>query len=136
MNTNISYEEFKNTDAYTEFINNNPSIGRLRIKAYSASEAIPISGLRIIVSKTINNYNVIFFEGYTNDSGIIERISLPAPRLNENNLDAPSSTTYEIESTYDNVNKKYNVKMYDDVCVVQNINVKPMIDMRGISYGR
>lgn len=136
MNTvNIDNEEFKNTETYQDFIRNNPSIGRLRINAFSASQAIPVSGLKIIVSKVLNNYNVVFFEGYTDLSGMIERIELPAPKSNVNNLDAPISTTYDVTSTYDNIDKKYSVKMYDDVCVVQNINVKPMMDMRGRSYG-
>lgn len=128
MNTyNINDVNFINSEAYQNFIKNNPGYGNLRIRAYAASQAIPISGLKIVVSTTIGNDNVIFFEGYTNESGIIEKIPLPAPRLQTSNLDAPNTTTYYITATYipDNLNIFYKVNMYENVCVVQNINIVP-----------
>ena len=126
--------DFKNTEEYQKFINENPSIGYLKIKAYSANEAVPISNLKIIVSKVIDSNRVIFFEGSTNESGIIERIELPAPLLNPNNLDAPLSTIYDIDSFYNNVDRKYSVRIFDNVYVVQTINVIPNNIMRG-NYG-
>ena len=124
---NINDQEFVNSPAYQNFMRDNPSQGHLKIRAYAASQALPISGLKIVVSKVIDNNNVIFFEGTTNESGIIEKIALPAPKLDPNNLDAPSSTTYEITATYkpDNVSNVYRVKMYENICVLQTINIVP-----------
>ena len=58
MNTyNYIDESFTNTKSYQDFIKENPTEGYLKIRAYAASQAIPISGLNIIVSKiTINKF--------------------------------------------------------------------------------
>ena len=128
MNTyNFNDENFKNTTTYKNFIAANPRQGFLKIRAYAASQAIPIRNLKIVVSKNIDNSNVIFFEGETNESGVIERIVLPAPILNPNNLDTPNSTTYEITATYDkdNVSTTYRVNIYENIYVVQTINIVP-----------
>lgn len=132
MNTyNYNDESFKNTNSYKQFTFINPSEGYLKIRAYAASGALPISNLNIVVSKVIDNNNVIFFEGKTNSSGIIERIPLPAPRLDENNLDAPKSTTYEIKATYpeDNLDETYRVNIYENIYVIQTISVVPTLNV-------
>ena len=79
----------------------------------------------------IDNNKVIFFEGNTNESGIIERITLPAPSLNQNNLDAPSSATYEITATYDegNLTNIYRVNIYENIYVIQTISVVPTMNV-------
>ena len=75
----ITDEDFLNTQEFKDFITSNPARGNLRIRAYAANEAIPIKGVKIIVSTMINpNTKVIFYEGETNDSGVIEKLSLPA----------------------------------------------------------
>jgi hypothetical protein len=65
----------------------------------------------------------------TNESGVIERIQLPVPRTLDNMM-APVLTTYDIDTSYDGVDRLYKVNVYDDIYVVQNINVTP-----NISYG-
>ena len=132
MNTyNINDESFKNTPLYQNFISANPSQGFLKIRAYAASQALPISNLKIVVSKTINDNKIIFFEGTTNSSGVIERITLPAPRLDPNNLDAPSSTTYDITATYqdNNTNDIYKVNIYENIYVIQTISIVPNLNV-------
>lgn len=128
MNTyNFNDPIFKESQLYQKIITENPSQGFLRIRAFAASQAIPISNLKITVSKIIDNNNIIFFEGYTNRSGIIEKISLPAPKLNTDNLDIPSNTTYEIKAEYpeDNISRIYRVNIYENVYVIQTINIVP-----------
>jgi len=127
---NFNDPVFKKSQLYQDFILKNPSQGFLRIRAYAASQALPISGLRVIVSKTIDNNKVIFFDGVTNDSGIIEKITLPTPNINTNNQVIPSAITYDIEAIYvpDNINRKYLVNMYENVYAVQNINVVPDVN--------
>ena len=140
MNTyNVNDVNFLNSKIYQDFIGQNPSQGSLRIRAYAASQAIPISGLKVVISTDFLDNKIIFFEGTTNESGIIDGIKLPAPRLNTNNLDAPSKTTYDIVATYvpDNVELLFKVNMFEDICVVQNINIVPDIALGvGGFYGR
>ena len=128
MNTyNINDENFKNSQLYKNFLTQNPSNGYLKIRAYAASQALPISSLKVVVSKIIDNNRVIFFDGVTNESGVIEKIVLPAPKLNTDNLNAPNSTTYDITATYldNNVTNTYKVNIYENIYVIQTINIVP-----------
>lgn len=126
MNTyNISDKDFVNSDLYKSFINSNPGLGFLKIRAYAASGAVPISGMKVIVSKDIGGNKVIFFEGVTNLSGVIEKIPLPTPRISTDNMMAPIITTYDVDTSYEDVSRLYKVNIYDNIYVVQNINVTP-----------
>ena len=133
MNTyNVNDENYINSLEYQKFLKDNPSIGYLNIRAYAASQAIPIGNIKIVVSNNIGDDKVIFFEGETNESGVIEGIKLPAPKLVSNDLDKPSKTTYEIEATYlpDNLNKTYRVNIYENISSIQNIIVAPDMNFK------
>lgn len=116
-------------EIYQKFLKDNPGSGRLRIRAYAANGAVPISNLKVVVTKDIDNNKITFFEGATNESGIIDGITLPAPITNPNNLISPNYTTYDITATYNNIDLLYKVNMFDDVMVVQNISVVPDIGL-------
>ena len=134
---NVNLNNFIGTESYKRFITLNPGEGYLRIRAYAASGAIPIKGLKVVVSKIIDNQNIIFFEGETDESGMIERISLPAPLAEKNNLMVPEASTYDISSTYvpNNSTERFNVSMYDGICVMQNISIVPNVGMGRDFYG-
>ena len=133
MNTyNINDQEFVNSTLYKEFIKQNPTNGFLSIRAFAANQAIPISGLKIVISKIMDGNNIIFFEGTTNTSGIIENIKLPTPKQHEDNLTEPASTTYDVVATYniDNIKQQFQIKMYENIGVIQNINIIPKMNLR------
>lgn len=132
-NVSINDLEFTNSNAYQEFINNNKGRGYLKIRAYAANQAIPIQGIKILVNKKIDGYNVNFFEGYTNESGIIENINLPTQKQSDNDLIAPKSTSYEIIATYDvdNTTATFIVNVYDNLYVIQNISIVPSMNNGG-----
>lgn len=134
MNTyNINDTLFINSDIYKDFMARNPSRGNLRIRAYAASGAIPISNLKIVVRTKYNSNFIIFYEGVTNESGLIDGISLPAPKLNPDNIDAPEAIVYEIVATYipNDETNIYRVNIYENVCVVQTINIVPEMRILG-----
>lgn len=114
----ILFDDFKNSSLYDSFIKENSGIGNLKIRAYTASLALPVADLEVTISSLIDNMNVIFFRGKTDKSGMIENIELPAPILG-NNLVVPNTITYNILAG----GNKFSVNMYDGVCVVQNINM-------------
>ncbi len=126
-NYNISDPEFVNSELYQNFLNENPSVGYLKVRAYAAFGAVPISNLNVIVKKEINGNNVVFFEGATNSSGVIENISLPAPTSNTDDLVVPKSTTYVIEATnlQDNIKERFNINIYEGLYSIQTINIVP-----------
>ena len=126
-NYNVNDENFINSSLYKNFIRVNSGEGKINIRAYAASQAIPISNMDIVISTNINNNKVIFFEGKTNQSGVIENIKVPAPPILNNNLTNPPSLVYEISARYipDNINKVYSVNIYDNLTVIQNISIVP-----------
>lgn len=124
---NFFNEEFRKTKIYQDFINNNRGSGNLKIRAYAAREALPLEGLHIVVSTIFQNNKIIFFDGYTDASGMIEKLSLPTPITNDDNLIVPLSTKYEIyaEDSINSYVQDFFVNMYDGICVVQNIHFIP-----------
>lgn len=133
----ISFNDsnFINTETYKNFINKNKGNGTLNIRAYAASRAVPISGLNVIVSKILDNQKVIFFEGATDNSGIINQIILPTPLLDNNNQEVPLSQDYDIIASYNNQKLVFKVLIYSNIQVNQNINIVPQIRLDGKSYG-
>ena len=135
----INDKDYVNTDSYKSFMKSNNGYGYLRIRASAASQAIPISGVKVIVSKMIDNKKVVFFEGETDTSGMIMQIELPAPKMGSDNLEAPIFTTYQINALYGNGNTNlvYSVNIYDGITVVQNIFIVPDMNMMNRSdiYG-
>ena len=118
---------FKNSLIYQNYLKDNPSTGFLKIRAYTANEAIPIVGLKIIVSKELGGSKVIFYEGITDNSGVIEKIALPAPKLDTNNTEVPNHTKYNIEAITNNETLNYVINIYENVYVVQTINLLPKL---------
>ena len=137
MNTyNIKNINFINSNLYKQYIKDNPKVGFLKIRAYAASEAIPISGLSVTVSKVINGNNIIFFEGITDKSGIIEEIALPTPTLKSDDLIAPNGVEYTINTLYkkDNIEGTYKVNIYENVYVVQTVRIVPKMNRDGMLW--
>ena len=136
MNYNVNDENFKNSTIYQKFLSENPKVGYLTIKASAAGGAVPIEGMSVKVSKVIEGNNVTFFEGATDNSGLIEKLKLPAPTLNPSDLTVPNSTTYDINTNYapDNIKGIYKVNIYENLSVIQNINIVPRMVNEGY-YG-
>lgn len=136
MNTvNFNDPNFITTSTYKDFVRENTSYGYLNIRAYAASSAIPIKNLNVVVSKTLSNSKVVFYSGVTDESGVIEKISLPTPIISTDDEEIPSSQSYDIEATYENQKLTYKVVMYSNISVIQNINVVPTVRVDGSAYG-
>lgn len=120
-------EVFRQSEMYQNFIRENPLTGCLKIRATSANEAVPIENINIRISKQINGYKIIFFEGKTDTSGMINNIILPAPNETENDEIIPLFTTYDIEAIYspNNFKANYKVSIIPNVCLIQYINIVP-----------
>ena len=128
----ISYEEFSKTDDYQGFVGVNPKQGSLKVMAFTAYQAIPIENAEIIITKEIGGNNVLFFRGYTDSSGIIDNITLPAPTsgYDDNSFRTSYTTSYKltaIKDKYDSV-KQYIINMIGDVKVLQYMKMTPITD--------
>ena len=134
----ISYEEFQKTDVYPAFAKQNSDVGYLKVQAFMADQAIPIPDVEILITKEIGDDVVIFFRGYTDSSGIIDNITLPAPADTYN----VSTETFSEFEVYDltavkesfQTLKKYTIGMFGGLKALQYIKMIPMI--QGGSYAR
>ena len=131
----ISYEEFKNTDLYEDFLKDNNDIGNLKVQVFTAYGAIPIPDTNIVVYKDIEEYRVIFFQGITDISGIISEIKLPAPAMVSSNEETPIYTVYNMiafNEGYETL-KNYNIGMLGGINVFQYVKMTPEIDLEGVN---
>lgn len=117
-------------EMFKDFLKDNPGYGYLKVRASMASEAVPVSDVNVVISLNYKDENIIFFEGKTNESGVIEKIKLPTPFLDDNNLIRPNKIVYTLDVRYNDFRNTYSVAMYEGVCVVQNINI-PVEDING-----
>ncbi len=73
------YPEEDTDDSFEDFMRENSETGEVRIQAFRGQQAIPTEGVSVLITKRIGNFDYIFFEGETNENGIIDGIKLPAP---------------------------------------------------------
>lgn len=112
---------------------NNFSVGsgRLKIQTYAADGVYPVVAANVKIFK--NGEDELYFEGYTDGSGISDNIVLPAPSGID--TDMPSETEpyyeYDIVITHPKfIQKKYkNVPVFDNISSIQTVQLVP------ISYG-
>ncbi len=132
----LTFEEFKKTEDYKKFVEENPEIGYLKVNVYTAYKAVPIPNTEVLITKTINNNNIIFFQGNTNSSGSIENIILPAPKNSSLiTKDAPPAyTLYDLTAVHKNygIAKKNNIGIIGEIKVIQNIKMNPEINFKGV----
>lgn len=132
----ISYQDFQKYDIYQDFIKQNPSTGSLKIQVTSLSSAVPVGNVEISIYKDIGEFQVLFFKGKTNSSGVIESIVLPAPRsMSFSSLDIPDYSIYYLDAFKEGFQKvqKYNIGVFSNIRVIQNIEMRPDINIEKIS---
>lgn len=135
----ISYDEFKQTADYSNFITQNSKTGTLKVMAFTAQQAIPIKNTDIKISKIIGKNKVVFFEGLTNSSGIIDNITLPTSPsdYNEETFSPPNSTSYDLIATHRNHKalKDYTIGMFENTKIIQYVKLTPKINMEVMNNG-
>ena len=129
-------EEFKKTESYQKFIEENPSTGRLKVEVFTAYKAVPIPDTEILITKDIDGSKVLFFRGLTDSSGMISNIELPSPAENKNFKpgDDAQYAMYDVTAIHEGYEriKKYDVAIFGNTGVIQYIKMIPEIKMEGI----
>lgn len=132
MIINISEtEKLENNAAFQDFLKANPGVGTLKVRVSSINKALPVEGVDITVSKIIGDDTIVFFDGKTDESGMVKNIQLPTPSGNLNDEVAPEFTTYQLHAVYipENFDKMYDIALCCGTSVIQNINITPEIDI-------
>ena len=113
-----------NNELFQKFLSFNRGVGTLMIRANTAREALPVSNLKVLITTIYEGETLTLFEGYTDESGMIQNLSLPAPKIDNNNLIVPIATTYMIKASLNSqFEQSYFVNIYDGISVLQNISV-------------
>ncbi|MDD4511047.1 MAG: hypothetical protein PHY23_09125 [Oscillospiraceae bacterium] len=106
---------------YEQFLQENPGIGILKIQASRAQQTIPISGVRILVAQNFSDLRVLFFDGQTDENGMIASIRLPAPPLAEslNSKDPKPGAVYHVYATHPGfAPQHYEIEIFDGVTAI------------------
>ena len=125
----ITFDEFRLSDAYQQFIQENPDTGILKVNVYTAGGSIPLANTNILILKQIGNYNVLFYNGLTDAMGTLGDIVLPTPSRVMNNTDLPRYTFYEmsaIHTGYQDI-KQYTIAMFGNTKVIQYVRLVPEV---------
>ncbi|MGN0973695.1 MAG: hypothetical protein ACI4OT_03035 [Bacilli bacterium] len=135
----MSFEQFKQTPEYQKFIEENPSFGTLKVEAFTAFQGMPIENTEILITKDIGDHKVLFFKGYTDSSGIIDNIILPAPKEEPvaSYEKRPEYTVYDLTAIHDQyeIIKKYNIGMFGGIKVIQYVKMIPDIEVEENTNG-
>ena len=128
-------EVFFTRDKFPKFSLENSGSGILKVQAVATNQAFPLQGVEIEVSKTINGEKVIFFQGVTDSSGIIDQIFLPAkvPKKVVEQASDVIFTKYTVTAKYpySNLKRVYEVGIFDNIKVIQPIKFSAMNIIEG-----
>ena len=108
--------------SYEEFLAQNPFTGRLRVQAFRGNQAYPVPDARVVISRRFTGGDRVFFEGVTDQSGIIDGIQLPAPPRGDSlSANGPVNTAvYDLVATHPSyVTIRTQPEVYEGVTAIQ-----------------
>lgn len=114
-----------------EFLRQNPEIGYLRVQVFAANQSYPVQNARVQISKIFGGKQHVFFTAQTDASGIMPRISLPAP--DRELASAPSAlqpyATYEIAVSHPGFTPILfrNCAVFDRIETIQYAELIPLL---------
>ena len=108
--------------SYEEFLAQNPFTGRLRVQTFRGNQAYPVPDARVVISRRFTGGDRVFFEGVTDQSGIIDGIQLPAPPRGDSlSANGPANTAvYDLVATHPSyVTIRTQPEVYEGVTAIQ-----------------
>lgn len=116
---------------YEQFLAQNPKTGFLKIQAFTANQAIPLSDVAVIISKKFGDETKIFYEVKTDQNGIADGIILPAPDkdLSEQPSDITPFAVYDVYATHPKYEQQSDLQtqIFDGVKSIQPFNMVPIV---------
>ena len=124
-------ENIQQQEDWMNFEARNTSNGFLKVQVYSAQGAFPLKDARVVISKELDNQQKIFYEMVTDESGITQPVSLPAP-------DASHSFVVDGMRPYENYNIEVSkqgfqtslregLPIFPGVVSLQPIQLRPLL---------
>lgn len=132
---NFGEDDGELDDNFEDYMRENTGTGILKIQAFRGQQAFPVPNVRVIISRRIGDVDYIFFEGETDNSGIIDNISLPTPEKSDTGGydDPPKVAVYLLSATkqsFDPILRE--IELYDDIVTIQPLK---MLQRTGGIYG-
>lgn len=87
---------------YAQFLQQNPYKGYLKVQAFRGDQTYPVPGVVVTVSREFADGKRVFFEGVTDENGILDGIDLPAAPRGESLVpDDPLTTAvYDLSARH------------------------------------
>lgn len=117
---------YESENDFEDFMRENIGKGSVRLQAFRGEQAFPVSGVSARISRRIGDVDYIFFEGETDESGIIDGIELPAPpRENSNEYGRPDKTAVYLlvakKNGFDTIERL--IEIYDGIKTIQPLRM-------------
>ncbi len=125
------YEESPEPKTYEQFLQQNPKTGGLKIQAFTGDQAIPVSDVNIVVSKKFGDNEKVFCNAKTDQDGIVDGITLPAPdkNISLNPSEEPPYADYDIKADHPSFqDQSYpGIPIFDGVKSIQPVKLIPKV---------
>ena len=112
------------------FLDANPGYGYLRVQTSVAAQAYPVQNATVEISKTFSGQKNVFFTAQTDASGIVSRVTLPAPDRDLSS--SPSAlqpyATYDIFVSHPDFTDVYvpNCIVFATIETIQQVRMVPL----------
>jgi hypothetical protein len=108
--------------------------GYLIVKVSTASGAIPVEGVTVILQGNDNDNKDVFYSLSTNGDGLTKKIALPVPSASLSGSPSPSSrpySTYNIEVYREGYyTQRYRgIPIFSGITAVQNARIIPVAEL-------
>lgn len=118
-------------EAYSEFAANNTQTGKIKAQAFTARETYPVPGVDVKISKVFDGGEYVITTQTTDDAGLIEGVSVPAPQKDLSEHPGSSTTpyaTYQVTFTHPGFATivSTNVPVFAGVTAMQTVNMVPV----------
>lgn len=112
---------------YAQFLQKNPYVGNLKVQAFRGDQAYPVPGVAVTVSRDFADGNRTFFEGVTDENGIIDGITLPAAPRDESLIpdDPPTTAVYDLAASHPDYRPvNVPVEIYEGITSIQPLRLQ------------
>ncbi len=124
LSANLEGEEAQDPmQSQAEFEKENPKVGVLRVETFIAGRALPVTDVNIVVTHRIGEDEVVYYNVNTNEVGIVDGLTLPAPDASTSqspNQPNPFAT-YTLYATRDRYRPQgpIEIQIFDGIKTIQ-----------------
>ena len=122
------------SERYREYTRNFNKKGLLRVETFASTGLYPVSNSRVVVYKNIDGQNYYIYDLFTDASGILNNLELPAPdkslSLSPDDNGVIPYATYNVYVEHPNFTPMNfeNVPVFDGVVSIQSVEMIPTVN--------